>query len=691
MAHNNSSSTSSSSSSQETASATVTIADNVSEAVAQRPTVVDDLYRFVSGPWLSTHKIPDDRPVDGTFHALRDQAERDTREIIETAPEQSRIGAAYRSFMDTAGIAKAGLQPLMADLRLLQVDNWDALATALGQLDRLGVGGLAGYFVSKDSASDIDRPYLIQGGLSLPDEAYYREPAHQAIVQQFQEHVAKMFDIARRDLPQVVPTAWADQTSEQLASQIVQFETTLAAGHWDVEQSRDAVKTYNPTDPQQLPTAFPWQRWLAATGCETDMVVVAQPSYLQHVDDLITSGELSLDAVKLWAHWQVLHQRASMLPPKVDAENFAFFGQILWGTEVQRERWKRGVSFVEGHIPDDVGRQFVRRHFPPENKATMDELVGYLIKAYEQRIKKLEWMTPATRERALEKLGTFRAKIGMPDSFKDYSMEFSPKGADLLENHRKGAAWNHDYVVAKVGKPTDRDEWVCPPQMVNAFYNPVLNDITFPAAILRPPFFNPAADMAQNFGAIGAVIGHEIGHGFDDQGSQYDGAGNLNSWWSDEDREAFTGLTDKLVAQFDGLVPTGLQQRGKTDQSVNGRFTLGENIGDLGGLGIAVTAYELYVQDHGPADSKAPFVWPDGHDGEQNFTAMQRMFLSWSLVWRTAIRPQTSAQYLAVDPHSPAEFRCNVIARNVDAFHEAFGTQPGDGMWLDPQDRVCIW
>ena len=696
------------------------IPDNISEAPASRPSPRDDVYRYVSGPWLSHHTIPDDRPVDGTFHKLRDQAEDDVRTIIEAADPSTRIGAGFTSFMDVdgpQGINQAGYTPLKEDLARINVDTLEDCARGLGALDVVGISGFAGYYVAKDAHSTNDAAYLNQGGLTLPDEAYYREEAHRPLVEKVKEHIATMLGAAReatsgeewQDCP-LIPVEFADASPEDLAATIIDFETRLAEGHWSVEDTRDALKTYNPTSVNDLPTDFPWKVWLEATGLSTDMIVVGQPSYLNHVGALVQETDLSV--VKLWAGWRILTQRASLLAEDVSRESFNFFGRVLSGATEQRARWKRAVAFLDGAIADDIGREFVSKHFPPEHKETMVSLVEYLLKAYRQRISGVSWMTPQTRERALDKLGTFRAKIAYPDEWKTYDgLEFSPKGEDVVVNARRASAWRHRYEVAKVGHPTDRSEWVAPAQMVNAFYNPVVNDITFPAAILRPPFFNPDADMAQNFGGIGAVIGHEIGHGFDDQGSQFDGEGNLNSWWTAEDRSAFEELTGRLVDQFDGLIPKGLEQRGLTGQHVNGRFTLGENIGDLGGLGIAVVAYRLYLEDRGltPETSPAlPFLLSDdtalaplgeesdsdtgmAFDGAQAFSAMQRLFLAWANVWRTAIRPQLSAQYLAIDPHSPSEFRCNVISRNVDEFAEAFGVQPGDGMWLAPDDRVQIW
>ncbi|KAB1502707.1 peptidase M13 [Corynebacterium sp. 320] len=670
---------------------TNSLTDNITEGPSHPIAPTQDLYRHVNGHWLATHTIPADRPVDGTFHTLRDQSEKDVKNIIEQQAADNphgRIGALYSSFMDAQGIDNAGLTVLEEDLKgVRSASNIKELAEALGHLDRAGIGGVVGYYIEKDSgdslgASGLTQLYLVQTGLGLPDEAYYREQQHEQTRQAYKAFVTDMIALAQ-ELPE-----FAGDPAE-LADTLIGFETALAEGHWDNVTSRDADKTYNPTAIADLPTGFPFATWLEATGVPAShgTIIVNQPSYLEHV---ATLASRDLSEWKLWAAWRVLTSRAGLLPKPIVDRNWEFYSKTLSGATEQRARWKRGVGLVESQIGEEVGTHFVAEHFPPENKEKMLELVDYLIAAYRERIEQLPWMTDATKDKALAKLEKFTANIGYPDSWRSFdSLSFSPTGADVLANVRAATAFNHDYEVAKLGKPARRDEWFCTPQTVNAFYNPVKNDITFPAAILRPPFFDAGADAAANFGAIGAVIGHEIGHGFDDQGSKFDGDGNLNSWWTEEDRAAFSALTDKLVEQFDGLVPTGLRQRGIEDHTVNGRFTLGENIGDLGGLGIAIVALRHYLADQGLDFDTAPSAPVEGMDGE--FTALQRVFLRWARIWQTAIRPQMAAQYASIDPHSPAEFRCNVISSNVAEFYEAFDVAPGDGMWLDEDQRVTIW
>jgi putative endopeptidase len=690
-----------------------TIPDNITEAsTGPVPAAADDLYRHVNGAWLASHEIPADRAVDGKFHELRDRAELDVKAIVEAADPSTRIGALFSSYMDedgAHGIEQAGLGVLSPDLDpVREAEDIDALVAALAQLDRHGVGGVVGFWTEKDAGgSGNEGAYLVQTGLGLPDEAYYREDQHADTRAAYRAFIERFLRLVDETGEQPRPGRFAGLDAATAADAVMEFETALAKGHWDTVSSRDAEKTHNPTAQDDLPSGFPFAAWLRGVGVTPDVaptVVVSQPSYLEHVASLVPGagdgdGEApDLDQWKLWAYWRVLTGRAGKLPRVFAEANFDFYGRTLSGSTEQRDRWKRAVMMVEGAVGEEVGQEFVRRHFPPEYKELMLELVDYLLAAYRDRISDLEWMTPATRERALEKLGTFRARIGYPDTWRDFSgLTFGADahhGENLLANYRAASAFNHDFEVAKLGKPSDGDLWFTTPQTVNAFYNPVRNDITFPAAILRPPFFDPEADMAGNFGAIGAVIGHEIGHGFDDQGSKYDGDGNLNSWWTEADRAAFTELTDKLVTQYDGLVPTGLAQRGQTDHKVNGSFTLGENIGDLGGLGIAVVALKKWLADRGETVDTAPTAPVEGVDGADDgteFTVLQRFFLRWATVWRTAIRPQMAAQYVAIDPHSPGEFRCNVVASNVAEFYEAFEVTPDNGMWLSGDRRVTIW
>ncbi|MGV0373184.1 M13 family metallopeptidase [Corynebacterium pilbarense] len=626
---------------------------------------MNDLFELVNGAWVNTHEIPADRGIDGAFYVLRDKSEEDVHAILEDGTGLG--GTLFKSFMDNPG----DISSLDPDLAKIEVADVDEFVRGLGELERVGIGGPVSYWVEKDSQGEESVAYIFQSGLGLPDEAYYRDEDHAETLAAYKAHVEKMLGFLE-------PKYLQGLTPQIAAERIVNLESQLAASHWDVVKARDAVATYNPTTLEEMPPLV--STLLGASGL-SGKVVNMMPSFTSDLDGMLRRETLA--DWQLWAAWNILRSRAGVLSEEIGEANFEFYGKKLSGATEQRDRWKRGVGLAESLVGEDIGRSYVDKHFPPSSKEKMLELVEYLIAAYRSRIQQLEWMSEPTKQRALEKLAQFNAKIGYPEKWRSYDgLEFSE---DLVDNVRRGAAFEHDYQLSKIGKASDRQEWVSSPQTVNAFYNPVVNDITFPAAILQPPFFDPDADAAENFGAIGAVIGHEIGHGFDDQGSRYDGLGNLNSWWTDEDRANFEQLTAKLVGQFNGLVPSVLE--GTKTKGVNGEFTLGENIGDLGGLGIAVVAYKKYLDDNGLED-----VQPQKFgDLEGEYTGFQRLFLAWARVWRSKARPEMAAQLLAIDPHAPNEFRCNVIAANIAEFYEAFEVEQGSKMWIDPEDRVTIW
>ena len=628
---------------------------------------MNDLYQFLNGPWLATHEIPADRAVDGTFHKLRDDAEEMEHEIVKN--DTGRAGKFYAAFMDVDALNAAGVAPLDADLDRLAVADTQELARVCGELDRLGIGSPVAAYIEKDPGGTDAIATLIQSGLGLPDEAYYREEAHAETLKAYRAHVERMLGFLDSGRIFGLPANAA-------ATRIVALETSIAAGHWDVVASRDAVKTYNPTEFADLPEHV--QEILRGAQFPESRVVVAQPSFLTHLDSLFTADRIA--DWQLWATWHILRGRAALLTEEISKANFDFYGTTLTGATEQRDRWKRALGQA-GYVGQEIGKAYVDKHFPASYKEEMLELVSYLLDAYRSRISELPWMTAETRERALEKLGKFNAKIGYPDKWRSY--EGLEPTDDAVENDRRGSAFSHDYELAKIGKSADRTEWFATPQTVNAFYNPVANDITFPAGILRPPFFTASTeggDVAENFGAIGAVIGHEIGHGFDDQGSKYDGTGALNNWWTDADREEFTARTKALVEQYNGYTPTGLDPEKFT---VNGELTLGENIGDLGGLSIALKAYQIYLERQGLTLDTAPVI-----DG---LTAAQRVFISWAQGWRMKTRPQTAEMFLAIDPHSPEEFRVNGVVRNIDEFYTAFDVRPENALYLAPEERVRIW
>jgi len=632
----------------------------------------DDLFGHVNGRWLTDYDIPADRATDGAFRLLADRAEEQVRDIITNAAgapntDAQRIGDLYASFMDTERVAAVGLAPLRAELALIaDAATPEALAAVLGGLQRTGVGGGAGAYVDTDS-KDSTR-YLLhftQSGLGLPDESYYREPAHAAVLAAYPQHIARMLSLVYG----------GDQT--ETAARIVALETKLAAAHWDVVKRRDADLSYNLrrfADLADEAPGFDWDGWLAAVGASADVVtevVVRQPDFLVAFAALWASEPL--EDWKAWLSWRVISGRAPILTDDLVAENFDFYGRTLSGTEAIRDRWKRGVGLVESLMGDAVGKLYVDRHFPPSHKARMDELVANLREAYRVSITNLEWMTPETRQRALAKLDKFTPKIGYPARWRDYSNLVIDAG-DLYGNYLRGQAVEHDRELAKLGSEVDRDEWFMTPQTVNAYYNPGMNEIVFPAAILQPPFFDAEADDAANYGGIGAVIGHEIGHGFDDQGAKYDGDGNLVDWWTDADRAEFGLRTKALIEQYEAFTPRALD----AGHHVNGAFTVGENIGDLGGLSIALLAYELSL-----GGKEAPVI-----DG---LTGVQRVYFGWAQVWRTKSRDAEAIRRLAVDPHSPPEFRCNGVIRNIDSFYEAFDVTTTDELYLDPAERVRIW
>ncbi|MBY0387858.1 MAG: M13 family metallopeptidase [Mycobacterium pseudokansasii] len=644
----------------------------------------DDLFGHVNGRWLKEHQIPADRAIDGAFRHLFDRAEEQVRDLIveasqargrgaATGGDEQRIGDLYASFIEEDAVERRGLLPLHDELATIDgAADRACLAAVIGALQRTGVGGGIGFYVDTDS-KDSTR-YLLhfsQSGIGLPDESYYRDERHAAVLAAYPGHIARMFGLVYGDAPED-RAAHAD-----IAARIVALESKVAAAHWDVVKRRDAELTYNLrtfADLQVEGAGFDWEGWVTALGSTPQALpelVVRQPDYLHAFAALWNSEDL--DDWKCWARWRLIRCRAPWLTRDLVDQDFEFYGRRLTGAQQIRERWKRGVALVETLIGDAVGKLYVQKHFPPGAKARIDELVANLQEAYRVSIGELEWMTPQTRQRALAKLGKFTAKVGYPVTWRDYSKLVIDRN-DLYGNFRRGYAVNHDRELAKLGGPVDRDEWFMTPQTVNAYYNPGLNEIVFPGAILQPPFFDAEADDAANYGGIGAVIGHEIGHGFDDQGAKYDGDGNLVDWWTDDDRAEFATRTKALIEQYETYTPRDLG----AGHHVNGAFTVGENIGDLGGLSIALLAYQLSLNGE-----PAPVI-----DG---LTGVQRVFFGWAQVWCTKAREAEAIRRLAVDPHSPPEFRCNGVVRNIDAFYEAFDVTENDALFLEQQSRVRIW
>jgi len=638
----------------------------------------DDLFRHVNGKWIDRTELPADKARYGSFHILHEEAEEAIRAIIEESQnampgtDARKAGDLFASFMAEAAIEAKGAEPLVPLLAdIAAVDSVDALLSTIGRLERAGGPGFVHLYVDNDPG-DPERYLLnvVQGGLGLPDESYYREEKFAEIRAKYRQFVEALLALA--DL----------EDAAARADRIVALEHEIAAAHWDKVTSRDAQKTYNLLAwdaVAELAGPAPLARWRDAMGLQpvhTAELVVHQPSALAGIAALLTDDRL--DAWRDWLAFHTIRSYASSLSDAFVQTNFGFYGRALTGTPEIRARWKRGVTLVEGVLGEAVGRVYVERHFPPAAKAAMDELVADLIEAYRRSISSLEWMGEETRLRALDKLAKFTPKIGYPVKWRDYStLEIVPD--DLIANERAAAEFEFQRELAKLGKPIDRDEWFMTPQTVNAYYNPGFNEIVFPAAILQPPFFSAERDAAANYGAIGAVIGHEIGHGFDDQGSRFDGDGRLTDWWTEADRAAFEERTGSLIAQYDALVPEQLD--GDAEHHVNGALTIGENIGDLGGLGIAWQAYLVHLERQGLTEG--PVI-----DG---LSAAQRFFLSWAQAWQQKGRDEEVIRLLAIDPHSPSEFRCNQIVRNITAFYDAFGLTDADRLWLAEQDRVTIW
>lgn len=630
----------------------------------------DDLFQHANGGWLANFTIPEDRASDGVGYELFEKAEAQVRTIIENSMnmegEPAKVGALFKSFMDTDRIESLGTAPIAADLaKAATVQSSKELLATLSELEMHGLGGLftsSIYTDHMDSNSNI--VYFGQGGLSLPDEAYYRDKDYAPIRSAFLEHVEKMFTLA----------GIADAAGH--ASRVLDLETQIAAVHWDQVKDRDATLTYNKVNRrelEELSPGFDWATYLRAGQIPDHVVestVVREPDFFTGIAKLLT--EFDRDKWVSWLQWQIISGAAPYLNEALVQQNFSFYGTTLSGTPKIRERWKRAVSLIEGSLGEAVGRIYVEMHFPPESKLAMQKLVTNLVEAYRVSITNLEWMSEVTKTKALEKLDQFTPKIGYPDKWRDYSsLEIDP--SDLMGNIGRISRFARDFELAKIGAPVDRSEWYMTPQTVNAYYNPGMNEIVFPAAILQPPFFNLQADDAANYGGIGAIIGHEIGHGFDDQGSKYDGLGNLNDWWTQEDREEFDKRSQALIEQYNALVPSQAP-----DINVNGALTVGENIGDLGGLSIAYKAYLISLNGN-----EAPVI--------ESLTGGQRFFLAWAQAWRGAIRPEALRREIATDPHSPHEFRANQVVRNMDAFYEAFDVQESDRMYLPEKLRVRIW
>lgn len=672
----------------------------------------DDLFRFVNGPWIDTYRLPDDKARYGSFDKLAEDAESQIRDILEDEDcPAAKSQALYRSFMDTDAIEAAGATPIRPALDAIDhAADKAALTRTIGALKPIDMGpdvfDIAVFGDPKNPDTNV--VHLEQSGIGLPDEAYYREDHYAPIREAYVDMVAKQLRLA----------GYGDEeTTRVQADRFLDVETRIAANHWDNVATRDSQKTYNPTDFATLSDelahfdiaawADAWQGAYDATpAAKTQPVdltaalqhtIVHEPSFLKGFDAFWNNADL--DDLKLWARVHVIIGTASLLSHDYDAANFDFYGKVLSGTTQQRDRWRRGVSLVNGVCGEDVGREYVKRHFPESSKQRMGHLVGNLIDAYRVSITNSDWLGKETKAKALEKLSKFTPMIGYTERWRDYTAFDVHADAGLVANMQAAALYEWGFQLSKAGKPVDKGEWLMNPQTVNAYYEPSMNVIVFPAAILQPPFFNPDSEDAANYGGIGAVIGHEIGHGFDDQGAQYDGDGVLNDWWTADDKANFEKRTKALIEQYNAFVPTQLAEKYADEPNkaphVNGALTIGENIGDLGGVNIALKAYAFALDEAAGRDkdgsakaieeslSAAPVM-----DG---WTGLQRFFLSYASIWRSKNRDELAEKYLQIDPHSPAECRTNGIVRNVDLFYRAFDVTPDSAMWLDPDKRVRIW
>ena len=631
-----------------------------------------DFFQYVNEGWLESTKIPDDQSNYGSFTALDDATKETIRVLIEKAAEDlknatgpaKQVGSLYRSVLDTAARNAAGIKPIEPWLAKIRgAKTKQELTKVMAELDRIGVGGFFGMGVAPDAKkSDQYAVYMGQGGTTLPDRDYYLldDAKSSDIRTKFRAYVVDMLKVAGNGTP------------EKSADAILDLETQFAKAQWPRVELRDPIKRYNKmerSEVKQMLSAIDFGTYATVVGAPEDgFIIVGQPSFMKAANSIIESA--SLENLQDFMVFSTLDTFAPSLTEAIEKRHFDFHETVLSGITEQRPMWRRAVDTCNRLLGMPIGQLYVEKNFPPEAKKRMQEMVGMLTVAFGERIEMLDWMSPGTKQQAKEKLAKFTTKIGYPDKWKDYSsVVMSEK--DFVGNLIQVSVFEHQYNWNKLGKPIDRTEWGMFPQTINAYYNPTMNEIVFPAAILQPPFFNLKADDAVNYGGIGAVIGHELSHGFDDSGCKFDGDGNLRNWWTTEDQTEFERRANQLVKQYDGYKPF-------SDMGVNGKFTLGENIGDLGGLAVAYHAYGLSLKG-----KEAPVM--------DNLTGDQRFFMGWSQIWRRKYRDTEMRKRLMTDPHSPSQYRVIGIVSNMDAFYKAFNIKPGDEMYIAPENRVRIW
>lgn len=633
----------------------------------------DDFYKYVNGAWLAKTEIPADKSSYGSFTMLRDKSREDVKAIIEETSkltnvekgsDAQKVGDLYRSYMDTAKLDELGIKPIEAELeKISKLKDHNEVVAYFAEAQIHNTDAPFGFYVNNDSKNPTQYiMYMGQSGLGLPTKEHYEKTDEKSVKlrEDYLAHLTKMFTLSGFEKP------------AEDAQKIIELETALANIQWTRKESRDRDKTYNKYELTKLSELAPdinWQTYFETAGVSAEKeIIIAQNTYFEALSKLFK--ETSVEDWQRYLKWTLINSASPILSTEFDKANFEFYSKTLRGTEEQEARWKRAVSSVNGVLGEVVGKIYVEKHFKPEAKARMVQLVENLREAYRTAIIDLEWMSEETKKQALDKLAKFTPKIGYPDKWRDYSsLEISAD--DLFGNYKRAAQFGHKRQIEKLGKPIDKTEWFMPPQTVNAYYNPVMNEIVFPAAILQPPFFNMEADDAVNYGGIGGVIGHEMGHGFDDQGAKSDGDGVLRNWWTDKDLEEFKTRTGKLAAQYSQFEPL-------PGEHIDGELTLGENIGDLGGLTIAHRAYMLSLKD-----KQAPVI--------DEFSGEQRFFMGWAQVWAYKYRDQAMSLQIQRGPHSPANFRGNGPLMNMPEFMKAYDVKPTDGMYRKPEDRVKIW
>ncbi|CAM4089735.1 M13 family metallopeptidase [Gillisia hiemivivida] len=641
----------------------------------------EDFFRYVNGTWADSTEIPDEYTTWGSFNELRKNTDEDALALLEKASnnkdldaksDQAKAVFLYQSIMDTVARNKKGVTPLTPYLdKIAAIQNKEDLQAFLTEMQQYGGAGFFGFTVRADAKdSNSNAAYIYPSGLGLPDRDYYimDDSNSQETREKYKKHITRMLQYLGD----------SEEEASKSAETILAFETSLATPQMDKVDRRDARKTYNPMAVAQLQnqvSAINWKKYFDEIGAsKIDTVIVSQPKYMDALQKTFMANKVA--DWKTYLRWNLLNDASSVLSMEIEQTNWDFYSKTLQGAKEQRALKERALQTVNGTLGEALGKLYVEENFPPEAKKKAQEMIANIIKAYEGRIDNLTWMSDSTKTKAKEKLASTTIKVGYPDEWKDYSqLEISsPKDANgsYFQNMMNASKWNVKEDMAKLGEPVDKTEWFMAPQIVNAYYNPSYNEIVFPAAILQPPFYDYKADAAVNYGGIGAVIGHEISHGFDDSGSRFDAEGNLNNWWSDKDLESFEGLGGALAEQYSAIEVLD-------SVYINGKFTLGENIGDLGGVNAAYDGLQIHLKEHGN---------PGEIDG---FSPEQRFFLSWATVWRTKMRDEALRNRIKTDPHSPGMYRAYVPLQNIDAFYEAFEITEGDKMYVKPENRVKIW